>query len=810
MIKKLMAIRVGIAMKGTVITRVFASAGFASAVIAGVIAFVIAGAVIAYVICPKPELNAYGDYSKAYYDTNGALIRLSLAKDDRYRLFLPLSQISPQLIEATVLYEDQDFYRHWGIDVGAIFRAFWTTYITHERRVGASTITMQLARLKWQIRSTSLNGKIVQMLRAIQLSRHYSKDEILEAYLNLTPYGGNVEGVGAASMIYFNKQPSELNLVEALSLSVIPQNPNKRNPSTAKGQKNLVNARENLFNRWLEHHPEDVDKGNYLSLPLAVRSPAQLPFKAPHFINYVDSKISKWQQGNIHTTLNLKKQQVVENVLAAYIKSNQKKGFYNASALLLNHETMGIEAMVGSSDFYDNSIFGQVNGTAAKRSPGSTLKPFVYALGIDQGIIHPLSLMKDSPKKFGGFTPENYDKQFLGPVSAKDALILSRNVPAVNLQAKLSGSSFYQFLLDAGVSHLKDEKHYGLALALGGGEVTAIELASLYATLANGGEFQSVRSLAGQAATAAQSKKDKKRLLSPEASYMVLDILKDNPDPEALTIGFTHPDKNDIPWKTGTSWAFRDAWAAGISGPYVLIVWVGNFDGSGNNAFIGSSAAGPLFFRIMHSIFPAQDWKIEALANPIALNLKKLTLCSKTGDIYDGKCPEKEESWFIPGVSPIKHSNIYRKIPINPITQKRACYHQPGVTVLKIFEFWPSDFLQIFNQAGLSLQTPPAYEKNCNMDITSAFGASPIITSPQSSVDYVYRFGNKHSLSIPLTATVDANITRLHWFINSSYIASSGPNEIITWQATPGTFDVKVVDDDGRSTNKTFNVVSIQ
>lgn len=757
---------------------------------------------LAYGFCPRPELVSFTPYSKAFLDSEGKLLRFALAADDRYRLFESLENISADFVEATILYEDQHYYEHWGVDPLALLRAFWTTYITRERRVGASTIVMQLARLRWKIPSNTLQGKFYQIVRAIQLSRHYSKQQILEAYLNLTPYGRNIEGIAAASLIYFNKKPGDLSLPEALTLAVIPQNPNKRNPTSAQGYNNLLTARQALFERWLDNNPEDKTTSRFLDLPLTIRSPDALPFNAPHFVNYLQRKISDWHSGYIETTLNGNHQKAIEKVLQDYVKTNAAIGIYNASALLVNYETLSIEAMVGSADFYDEDIFGQVNGTTAKRSPGSALKPFVYALAMDEGLVHPMSLLKDSPRKFGGFTPENYDKQFVGPISVKDALIQSRNVPAVDLQSRLTKKSFYQLLVDAGVSDLNDESYYGLALALGGGEVTGIELATLYTMIANQGEFNELHSLMGN------QTKQGKSLLSAEASYLILDMLKDNDAPDALNIDSAGNRDNEVAWKTGTSWAFRDAWAVGVSGPYVVIVWVGNFDGKGNDAFIGRTAAGPLMFRIFDTVFPAQGWAFNA-AHPVGtMNLKKLKVCANTGDLYERLCPVSVNAWFIPGVSPIKLSNVYRNIPININTGHRACWHEQGKTRMEVFEFRPSDFLEIYNKAGIFLKSPPKFEADCDLNQTSSDGQVPVITSPQSSIEYVVRMNHQHDNQLPLQAIVDQDVEILHWFIEGEYVGSARKGKPILWQGKPGLYQVRVVDDSGRSASKRFRILT--
>lgn len=765
----------------------------------------------AYAFIPKPDIRAFTPYSQAYFDKNGSLLRLTLASDDRYRLYQPLEKLSPELIDATLFYEDQDFYEHGGIDASAIIRAAWDTYIKRSRRVGASTITMQVARLHWGISSNNLGGKITQILRALQLSRHYTKQEILELYLNLAPYGRNIEGVTAASLIYFNKKPSDLSLPEALTLAVIPQNPNKRNPSKASNLKALSEARKRLLKRWLEHRPNDIAKAAQFDLPLTARRPEQLPFDAPHFINYLGATQSHWSNGYTHTTLDSSKQRELEKIVAEHVARKSDLGINNAAALLLNYQTMSIEAMVGSADFHNADIEGQVNAATSKRSPGSTLKPFVYGLALDEGLIHPLSLLRDSPRRYGGFTPQNYDKQFWGPISATNALIESRNVPAVDLQAELRRTTFHQFLNAAGVSGLKEQGHYGLALALGGGEVTMLELVSLYAMLANQGELRDIKAVKDHRDINTPSRSAAKKtahLLSPESSFMVLDMLKDNPPVEQLTID-TNSSRNQVAWKTGTSWAFRDAWAVGVSGPYVLAVWVGNFNGKGNDAFVGRSAAGPLMFSIFDAINEDQGWQVQRTTALEQLNLKRLDVCSNTGDLYEQHCQSAAQTWFIPGVSPIKVSNIYRAIPIDPASNLRACGHQAGVTEMRVYEFWPSDFTQLFKQAGIVLRTPPPYKAECNFTNRANSGQKPIITSPQTTLEYAVRSGVKADSQIPLKAVVDANVSKLHWFVDQSYLGSVSNGDALLWQANPGEYQVRVVDDAGRSASKNVRVTQL-
>ncbi len=777
---------------------------------------VICSATLLYLLSPKPNIYQYTSYSKAFVDTNGKLLRITLAEDQRYRIYQTLDQVSPDLIKSVVLYEDQKFYQHIGIDILALFRAFLDTYIYKTRRIGASTITMQVARLHWRMDSSTIGGKIEQLLRALQLNRHYSKKEILEAYLNLASYGYNIEGIGAASLIYFNKTPDKLTWLEALTLSVVPQNPNKRRLASPTGLKAAVSARQRLFTRWLEEFPQDQHKQTFLNIPLKVRSLKQLPFEAPHFVNHQLAQLSRWQSGVIDTTLDHSLQRLVEQGVKSYVEQRRSDGINNAAALLVNYQTREIKAMVGSADFFNKKISGQVNGTLAKRSPGSTLKPFVYALAMDEGIIHPMTMLRDAHKRFGGFTPENFDREFLGPVFAKTALIQSRNVPAVDLQAKLRQRSFFDFLKEADVTELKNPAHYGLSLALGGGEVTMLELVSLYAALANRGEFSAIKSLKNnkqaQQPYLARKQASKKQLLSPEASFLTLDILRNNKPPTHFADYGQWAGKNNIAWKTGTSWAFRDAWSVGISGPYVLAVWIGNFDGEGNASFVGRSAAAPLLFSLFDAVYPSQGWRLEDSINVGALNIKKVDICSNTGDLPGKYCPRTTKSWFIPGVSPIKVSTIHRAITIDNATGLRVCQHANHdqsyqATSQQVFEFWPSDFLRLFRQAGISLKTPPAFSPQCDLSDKSAFGITPKIQSPLKTISYVIQTHNTASNTIPFVATADSDVNTLFWFVDGSFVGQSSPNKPLSWQAQNGSFKVTVVDDSGRAATSTIRVL---
>jgi penicillin-binding protein 1C len=742
----------------------------------------------AWLLAPRPALYGDASTSSAWFDRHGQLLRLGLAADDRYRLRVGLEQVAPVMQQATLLYEDQGFYDHGGVDFASLLRAAWQTWVVTGRRIGGSTLTMQVARLRYRL-PHSLWGKLQQIMRALQIERHYSKRQILSAYFNLAPYGRNIEGVEAASLIYFGKPASGLTLPEALALSVVPQNPVQRNPTTEEGSVVMFAARSRLFDRWVEQHPEAERRRAQLELPLAIRPPEQLPFHAPHFVNGLTS-----QPGRIDTTLDLALQRLLEDGITRFVARRGDEGVHNAAALLLNSRSMEVEARVGSADFFDKALSGQVDGSRAKRSPGSALKPFIYALAMDQGLIHPMTMLKDAPRRFGGYTPENFDQHFLGPLFARDALIKSRNVPAVNLAAALAAPGLYGFLQRANITQMREPEHYGLALALGGMEVTMEELAGLYATLANGGEWRAMRSLRGE-----EEGDNHRRLLSPEASFITLEMLRDNPPPQGGPLPGAVTSGPKIAWKTGTSYAFRDAWAVGVTGPYVLAVWVGNFDGSSNPAFIGRTAAGPLLF----DLFGAIERQRGGLENEVpasgVLNVSRVPMCADTGDLPGRYCPRTIPEWFIPGVSPIKVSTVHRAIPIDRASGRRACFYDPATTHFEVYEFWPSDLLQIFRQAGQPHRLPPPFLRDCSLEQQAATGVAPQIASPGKMITYTLRADRLAGERIPFEVVADADVKTLYWFVDNRLVGQGAAGEVFLWPAAAGDYVVSVLDDHGRA-----------
>lgn len=745
-------------------------------------------------IWPREPLAARIPSSTAVFDHNGRLLRLTLASDQQYRLWTSLNDVSPEFIEALLLHEDQHFYSHPGFNPASLVRAAVSSY-SGGPRVGGSTVTMQLARLMYGLNTRTVGGKLQQIARAVQLELSYSKRALLEAHVNLMPYGGNIQGVGAASLIYFDKSAARLGLAESLTLVLIPQSPARRAPSGEEAP-DLRDARARLFARWVEVHPGAAAAARYVALPMRYGELRDLPFNAPHFADYV---LQRAKKASVVTTLDLQLQRRLERVVGTYVRERSSVGIHNASAMLVDYRDMSVRAMIGSADFHSAQIAGQVNGTLAKRSPGSALKPFIYALAIDQGLIHPLTVLKDAPASFGPFSPENFDGRFVGPITASDALARSRNVPAVALSAELAQPTLYQFLKGAGVAQMASEQHYGLALALGGGEVTMEETATLYAMLANRGRLGSLRYLSDEPSP------EGPRLLSEEASFMTLDMLRSSTRPDD---SFARRNTGvQAAWKTGTSWGFRDAWTAGVVGPYVLIVWVGNFDGHGNPAFVGVQAAAPLFFRLIDAVAAGERLTEPAFRQPP--RLARVEVCTASGDLPNSECPQTSTTWYIPGVSPIRVSQVHRRVWVDTRTGTQACPpYDPAYTRADIYEFWPTDLLQLFAQAGMPRRRPPP-PADCQRDVQT--GTPPHITSPVTAATYTLRAGRMGTESIPLAANADSEVRRLHWFVDESYIGTGTPGVAIAWNpVSAGHFMVRAVDDRGRADSRELNVALVR
>jgi penicillin-binding protein 1C len=750
-----------------------------------------AAAFVVWFALPKPPLFDGISFSQCIRDRNGKLLRVTLSADQKFRIWTPLHKISPALIDATVRYEDKYYRHHPGINPVALLRAALNLRPGHAHN-GASTITMQLARLRYHLRTRTLRGKLVQIVRALELERHYSKAQILEAYLNLAPYGRNIEGVGAASQIYFGKTAAHLTRPESISLSVIPQSPTRRAMFVDRDNPSL-NSALSRFGRRDAGALHGQDACATLARDFRPRALGEHKLLAPHFVQ--QALASEKGRDEIVTTLDLAKQQLIERRIADYIRTNRSRGIRNGAALLVDIRNMDVLAQVGSADFFNAEIQGQVDGTRSPRSPGSTLKPFVYALALEQGLIHPLSILSDAPHSFADYNPENFDREFVGPIRASDALARSRNLPAVELASQLRQPTLYEFLRGAGVKLPRSELLYGLALPLGGAEVTMEDLVRLYATLANNGELRPLRRTSRDPiANRGRS------IILPEAAFLTLEMLN-LPRPEFGRVYSDHA--APVFWKTGTSHGFHDAWSIAVFNHYVLAVWIGNFDGRANGTFVGRIAAAPLVFQIIDSL--RMNWpepNQPHLPSPGA-NLKRVSFCAVSGDLPGPHCTQQVEGWFIPGISPIKPCDVHHEVLVDAVSGLRVARDE-GSRQLRheVYEFWPTELLSIFRRAGVPRKLPPPFLPGTTAEFVARSGNAPRIVSPPDGQKIL----PASARAIPLQAKADADVREIYWFAGKNFIGRAAPQEVISWKASAGRYELIALDDHGRSGSSAVTV----
>jgi penicillin-binding protein 1C len=519
-------------------------------------------------------------FSALVVDRDGKLLRPYATPEGRWRLPATRENVDPRFLQLLLAYEDKRFRTHHGVDPLALGRAL-VQLITQGRIVsGASTISMQVARLLEPRGARSFKAKLRQMLRAIEIERTLSKDEILALYLSLAPYGGNLEGVRAASLAYFGKEPRRLTLGEAAMLVGLPQSPEQRRPdrSTAAAR----NARDRVLDRVAAAGIvpfDEIARAKRESVPEG-RKP--MPILAPHA---ADAAVAAAPERSVHRlTIDAALQRNLEEL--ARERARALGPDMSVAILAVDHATGEVLARVASADYFDVRRAGQVDMTAAVRSPGSTLKPFIYGLGFEDGLIHPDTLIEDRPIRFGGYAPENFDLNFQGTVTVRRALQLSLNVPAVAVLDKVGASRFATRLKQAGGSFVLPAGEVpGLAMGLGGVGVTLNDLVALYAGLARLGTTVPLteRAASGEEAPMAR------RLLDPIAAWYVGNVLLGTPPPENAAGG-------RIAFKTGTSYGYRDAWAVGFDGKRTIGVWVGRPDGAPVPGLVGRVAAAPILF----------------------------------------------------------------------------------------------------------------------------------------------------------------------------------------------------------------------
>lgn len=585
------------------------------------------------------------------YDRNGAPVRGFLSSNQTYARPLPLAQMSPWLLAAAVSAEDKRFFSHEGIDLKAIFRAAWQNASTQRIVSGASTITQQVVRAHHP-HAKNWGGKLKETLQARNLEQQQTKEEILETYLNIVEFGNLLQGVEAASLFYFGVNARDLSAAQAAFLMGLVQSPTQYNPlhffnrAIKRQQYVLKRMKEEGF---LDEESWSRARKEKITLQARVR-----PFEAPHFTRLLQLQLPL-NSREVFSTIDREVQLQAEQIVKNQLKNLADQNVTNAAVVVIENQTGDVLAYVGSGDFQDTAHNGQVDGARALRQPGSALKPFVYGLAFEKGILSPGSILMDEDTFFeGGFRPRNYDEQFHGLVSVRRSLACSYNIPAVKAAERVGIGNLLALLRQAGLTSLQREADfYGLGLALGNGEVRLLDLTNAYASLARGGLYKPV--LLTQEPRV-QIGGPEKRILTEQSAFLITDILKDN---QARSAAFGLNSPLAVPFemaaKTGTSKDYKDNFAFGYTPRWTIGVWVGNFDASSMQKVSGITGAGPILHDV--AIYLQEKYPSSSFEEPDATVRKPV--CVRSGLLAGPSCKHTQEELFsvahLPSVCDGKH-----------------------------------------------------------------------------------------------------------------------------------------------------------
>jgi penicillin-binding protein 1C len=724
-------------------------------------------------------------YSTQITAADGTILHTFLSPDDKWRLYTELPEITPLLRKTLIYKEDKYFYSHPGVNPVAIGRAALRNLLTGRRTSGASTITMQVVRLL-QPRQRTYTSKLIEVLRALQLEWYYSKDEILQLYLNLVPYGGNIEGIKAASLLYFGKPPQLLSLAEITALTIVPNRPSSLQP----GRQN--NRLREERNRWLRQFEKEelFEKSTIedaLNEPLNVRR-LRPPRRAPHLAWRLKKELPG--QPIVQTTLHPQRQAQTETLVQNYVNRLRSLNIHNAAVVVVNNQTGAVEAYVGSADFNNPFDGGQVDGVRAVRSPGSTLKPLLYATAFDKGLLTPKSVLNDVPTNFSGYEPENFDQRFNGPVTIEFALANSLNIPAVKVLKHVSTPILVDQLRKAQFQTVhKQAKDLGLSMILGGCGVTLEELTRLFAAFAHQGQFRPLRYL-----TESDTLSGGEALISPEAAFMITNVLTQVTRPD-LPTNFDHTYRLPrIAWKTGTSYGKRDAWSLGYNRHYTVGVWVGNFSGEGVPELSGANTATPLLFDIFNTIDynAPRDWYQPAA------NLTLRTVCAASGDIPDEFCEHRITDYYIVGISPYRRCQHRRWVFTDEAARVTYCTHcLPEQGYLK--KSYPNllpELIAYYETRKVPYEKLPPHNPACER----VFGkGAPLIVSPNANSEYYVYTNEPQQLQLSCQAAND--VQEVFWYVNDRLQKRTSPNEAVFISPPPGRVKISCSDDKGRNSD---------
>ena len=733
-------------------------------------------------------LRGLPNFSREILYADSTLAHVVLSEDDKWRLELPSDKIPTGLKEVLLFREDKWFYYHPGVNFIAVGRALIQNFTSGQRVSGASTITMQVARMM-QPKARTYKAKIIEMFRALQLEWRFSKDEILALYFSMAPYGGNVEGIRAASLLYYGCEPSSLSLARIVTLMVVPNNPNRL--SLRLGNESLIKAR----NYWLKrlYESERINQRQYLSAiyePLNLKR-TPMPTNVPHLSRWLYKAYSS--QRVIVTELQPAIQYRLEQTLSQSLPMLQSMGIGTCAGVVMENKTGAVLAYAGSADFKDKYNQGEVDGLRAIRSPGSTLKPFLYGLAFEEGRLTPLSVVADVPVSYLSYIPENYDKFYRGTTTVRDALILSLNIPAVRELSEVGVKRFATFMQESGFSSLGRQKNsLGLSMILGGCGVSGLELLSGYSAFAREGKSVEAR-------FTKMARVKERRLYSAPAAWMVASILSQAVRPD---LPLQYENSRTLPpvsWKTGTSYGRRDAWAVGFNRDYTILVWAGNFDGRGSWAIAGAEVASPILFSLFQSISSKtpRHW----LKVPEGIDFRQI--CSESGMIPGDSCSHLMMDSYIVGKSSWKRCDHLKPVWVNDrcsVSYCNECMPEAGAHL----RYLPNPIPEVaewYREHKVKFRSVPPHNPKCQRE---GSGDKPVIVFPSQGATYYLAKGD--SVQLNLEAQTRRNVRNLWWFINGRLAIKTMAGKKAFVKVPEGRIKAVCRDDQGNQSSVSFTV----
>jgi len=743
---------------------------------------------------PLPDRDAGWSVIVEYRDGRPAYVFLS--PDDKWRLKTSLDRVDPKLVAALVALEDKRFYDHHGIDPIAIARAMWIDVI-HARRVsGGSTLSMQLARLL-EPRPRTIPSKLADMFRALQLDLRLSKPEILEEYLSRTPYGENVEGIEAASWSYFGHGPQQLTPLEIATLLAVPQGPARYAPSRANADR-LRARRDQILGKL-------IDAGVFERIDaIAAETDAQMtappdhlramPRQAAHAANWLHAHHP--DELRIRSTLDAGAQALVERQVALRAPELHRRGIFGGAVVVVDHHTRDVVALAGSLDFTDAAHGGQIAMFDRARSPGSTLKPFLYAYAIDRGLALPDYLVADVPSQYGTYRPRNFDGNWAGLVTLRDALARSLNQPFVDLLQQVGVENFSGELARGGIAAARAAAgQLGLSMIVGGIELTPLELAGLYSALAEDGAYVPLRT------TTLDPPRTPAPLFGRGAAWLTKQALalKDRPDfPRRREVDGMPA---EIHWKTGTSFGFRDAWAAGSGPDFTAVVWTGNVDRTPSAELVGSEAAGPLLFDVLEGL---ADRARKPHPEPPPDDLVEVDVCAYSGHIAGEACEHRVKALAPVHSVPTAPCPYHREYDVDHDTGRAvtpACKRTDRDYDRKSFTVLPSAVVAWLTAHDRAIPDAPELAEGCAPESD----APPVMTSPgEGEIVTLVRGMPLEHQAVQLVAS--AHTPHVAWFVDGELVGTAEAADRVYWTPSPGKHEIVVADDSGRKAHRTLQV----